>query len=1158
MRSLLLLLALPAVLAAQDARGRIAGRVTDTTGAIVPGVAVHATNVETNVRATSTTNSQGGYDLPYLLPGVYTLSAEFAGFKKYERAGLEVRVDDLLTIDIALQPGEITETITVTAETPILEENASLGQVVDSKRITELPLSGGNPFTLATLTAGVTDFAVPNHPSLAPAVEVISNFSVSGAGTGNTEFSIDGAPSMWGRNASFVPPADMIGEFKVETARFDAAGRSAGGSVNVAMRSGTNKLRGTLYERHNNNKLMGIDTFQRGFLNDPATGPLNEEKRKSVQPQHVINHFSATLSGPVVLPRVYSGKNRTFFIYGFEGLTRPSQERGDYTHNVPTLRQREGDFSDLLALGSRYQIYDPATIAPAPNNRYSRQPLPGNVIPRSRMDPMAVDFLQYWPAPNTPGTLDYQDNYWGVLTSYNEYFSHMGRVDHNAGRHRLFGRYNQSHQLFDSKHTLPGIANGNFRHRYSKGFGLDDVFLVSPTLLLNVRYNLSRFIQSNTPAGAGFDLAAAGFSPDLVGRIDPQGVTFPRINVNQLEQLGNQYPSAEYTNYHTWGADLTRTQGKHNVRMGGEFRLYREHNTDFNFTTPMIEFNTNWTRGPMDNSAAAPTGQGLASFLFGLPTGGSVQVNDSYAQQSSYTAFFIQDEYRATTRLTLNLGLRYEYETPPTERYNRSVRGFDFTSTNPIEAEARANYAKSPIPEIPVESFRAVGGLTFAGVNGQPRRLWEPNRRNFAPRIGMALRLPHAMVMRAGYGLYYITAGVDRINVNQAGYSQETTLVPTTDNGQNFIASFSNPFPNGFALPRGASGGLSTDVGRAVNFFRPNRPHGYNQRWSFNLQKQLPQHTLLEVAYVGSRGTKLDANRQFNAVPRQYMSTLPVRDQAANNFLTAQVANPFYPMLIGTDIAGRNVARSQLLRPYPQFNGITAADQVGYTWYHSLQVRAQRRLRSGLTLQANYTWSKLMEADSFLNPTDPMPEKVISTLDRPQRLVLNGLYEMPFGRGRKWGSSWRGVSNALAGGWQVSAIYQATSGPALGFANILFYGDLHDIPLPASQRTPERWFNTDAGFEKQTGAQLVQNIRTFPSLLTGLRGKGTNIWNLSAMKNFQVTEGARFQFRCEWLNALNHSHFGKPNMVPTNTNFGRITATSGFPRQIYFALKLLF
>jgi hypothetical protein len=518
----------------------------------------------------------------------------------------------------------------------------------------------------------------------------------------------------------------------------------------------------------------------------------------------------------------------------------------------------------------------------------------------------------------------------------------------------------------------------------------------------------------------------------------------------------------------------------------------------------------------------------------------------------------MQDDFKVSPRLTLNLGLRYELEPAPTERFNRTVAAFDFQTTNPIEAQARANYAKSPIPEIAPEDFRARGGLTFAGVAGRPRTFWDADHNNFAPRIGMALRLPQSFLVRSGYGLYYITAGVDRIDAIQRGFSQATTLVPSDNNGQTFTATLSNPFPNGFERARGAAGGLSTDVGRSVTAFRSSRPHGYLQRWTLDLQKELPQRVLLDVSYVGSRGTKLDATRQYDAPPREYLSTKPTRDQPTIDLLTAQVTNPFYPMLAGTDLSGKTVQRLQLLRPFPEFSGIAVTEPMGYSWYHALQSRFERRFRSGFTGNASYTWSKFMEATSFLNPTDAMPEKVISDLDRQHRFTATAMQEMPFGPGKKWGSSWRGVPAHVAGGWQLSAIYQANSGPALGYGNILFYGDVHDIPLPAGERSVEMWFNRNAGFERDSTKQLAQNIRTFPSRLAGLRGKGINMWNMSALKNIRVHERVRIQFRCELLNATNHSHFSTPNMAPANLQFGNITATTGYPRQIYFALKLLY
>ncbi len=1148
---------------AQDPRGRILGLVSDPSGAAVPNVEMKATNVSTNVTVSASSNEQGRYEIPYLPPGLYNVTAETAGFRKYVREGIELRVADRLTLDMTLEVGAVTETVTVTGQTPLLEAaTASIGQVVDRRRLTDLPLSGGNAYTLTRLAPGVLNFAAPNHPSLAPAVEVVTNIAVAGARDHNTEYTIDGTPAMWGQNASFAPPAEIVEEFKVQTVSYDAAqGHSAGGVVNVALRSGANALHGSLFHFHNNNTLQGIDFFQRQYLYDPATGPVTGAKRKEVAPQHVINRFGATFSGPVVLPRLYAGRDKSFWMYGYEGLIRPGTERGNYYQTAPDLKQRQGDFSALQGLGPVYQVYDPATIAaagaPSGPGRFSRQPFPGNRIPASRLDPMARKLLDYWPEPNAAGTADGRQNYFRPLRSQNEYSSHTLRVDHNfSDKHRVFGRFNWAHQLFASGQYFPNPATGNERHRYNKGFGFDDVYVISPRFLMNLRYGAARFIQTFDPYGKGFDLAGAGFARDFVARLDPLGITFPQIAVDQYAELGPTFPSGAYTNYHTLAADFTATRAAHSLRFGGEFRLYREHNYTFSFQTPRIEFGAAWTRGPLDNSPAAPIGQGMASYLLGIPSGGQINVNASFAEQSTYTALYLQDDWKLTPKLTLNLGLRYEYEGPATERFNRSVRGFDFTTPNPIEAEAKANYARSPIPEVPAAQFRATGGLLFAGSQG--RKLWAADRNNFSPRAGVALSLNRATILRAGYGIFFVPMGVDRMTVNQSGFTQRTGLVASTDNGLTFIASLANPFPAGFAQALGAAGGLLTDVGRGVSFFNPKPRCAYLERWSFGVQRELPQRVLLELTYVGSRGSKLGVGRQLDPAPVQYLSRLPVRDQTTIDFLTAQVSNPFYPLLPGTGLAGRTVGRAQLLRPYPHFAGISVTQPVGSSSYHSLQVRTERRFDAGFTVQANYTWSKFIEATSFLNETDAAPARTISDQDRPQRFVTSGIWEIPVGPGKRFGSGLKGVGAQLLGGWQLQGIYEAQSGAAIGFGNVIFTGNLHDIVLPRGRRTVDRWFNTGAGFERDPARQLGSNIRTFPARLTGLRTKGLNIWNLSALKNFRLGERWKLQFRSEFLNAWNHSHFAGPGTGVTSTLFGRISATSGYPRQAYFALKLMF
>lgn len=1142
---------------AQDSRGRITGRVVDSTGAVMPAVQVTAVHAETNVAYSRQSNESGNYDIPYLPLGVYTVSAEAPGFKKFLRGNVEVRVDSTIAVEITMAPGEIAEAITVTAETPILEASTTVGQVIDTKQIEEMPLPGDNVFALTQMASGVTSFGVVNHPQLAPALEVISNIGGSGTRSRNTEFAIDGAPSMWGQNASYVPPAGMVSEFKVQTFKFDAGmSRSAGGAVNVALKSGTNKFHGTLSHTHNNNSLQAMDFFQRRELNNPATGPATEEKRRSLAAKHVINRFGVTAGGPVHLPG-YNGKNRTFWIYGFEGFVRPQTSNDDLYRTVPTMAQRQGDFSALLALGPRYQIYDPATIASAPGGRFSRQPFPDNKIPPTRIDPVASGLLQWFPEPNVPGTADGRNNYFRAPREWNEYWSHLARVDHVfSQQHRIFGRYHQAHQVFQYGQVVPGIATGVSRNRYTKGFGFDDVYLLSPSMLLNFRYSLSRMYESFTPFGQGFDLAAAGFSKSLHASIDAQALTFPSIDIDGYVPLGTSAPAGAFSNYHTWALDLSRSQGKHSLRFGGEFRLYREHNRDYTEQTPSFDFGTTWTRGPLDNSGSAPIGQGLASFLLGLPSGGRVLMNASYAQQSTYTAGFVQDDWKITPRVALNLGVRYEYEAAPTERFNRSVRGFDATAVNPLEAEAKARYAASPLPDLPVENFHARGGLTFVGAAGQPRQLFETSRRNFAPRVGLSWMGPRRTVLRMGYGLFYFPSGVDRIDVNQAGFSQPTNIVVSQDNGQSFTASLGNPFPQGYLQPRGASRGLLTNTGRGISFFPDRRPHAYAQRWTAGIQKQIGATALVEVCYVGTRNTRQGVSRQLNAVPREYLSTSPVRDDATNQSLTMQVPNPFYPALAGTDLSGVRVARQQLLRPYPQFTGITFSDPAGYSWYHSMQVRLERRMRAGLVLSGNYSWAKFMEATSFLNATDPMPEKVISDQDRPHRVVGTVIYELPFGRRKRFASGWTGIPAAIVSGWQASAIYQAQSGAPLAFGNISFYGDIHDIVLPRGERTVYRWFNTQAGFERDSTRQLVNNIRTFPSRLTGLRGPGTDLWNMSASKNFRVTESVRFQIRAQAFNAFNRTHFSNPSMAPANTLFGTINSANGRPRQIHLAGRL--
>jgi hypothetical protein len=425
------------------------------------------------------------------------------------------------------------------------------------------------------------------------------------------------------------------------------------------------------------------------------------------------------------------------------------------------------------------------------------------------------------------------------------------------------------------------------------------------------------------------------------------------------------------------------------------------------------------------------------------------------------------------------------------------------------------------------------------------------DRNNWAPRLGFAWQASSRLVVRGGYGIFYEQIGAANNDVNQQGFSQRTTLVPSLDNGLTFQATLANPFPSGFIQPAGSSAGLGTFIGRAPGFFTPNLRSGYMQRWSFGGQYELPWRSLIELSYVGNRGTKLGVGRDWDAVPGQWYSTSPVRDDARINFLTQNFPNPFagMPEFAGTNLQGANIARQQLLKPYPHFSSVSTTDDIGYSWYHSLQARYEKRYQRGVTLGWSYTFAKFMEAVELLNPFDARPTEVVSPQDRPHHFSLTGIYELPWMKQNRW-----------IGGWQMQAIYQYMTGPPVNFGNVIWTGSsLSNLFIPSGQRKPERWFNIDAGFERDSARQLAWNVRAFPLRLSGLRSDGFDQWDISAFKNFRVTEKIRFQLRGEAQNALNKALFAAPNNAPANTLFGQVTATQfAEARRITLAGKLTF
>ncbi len=1137
---------------AQDPRGGISGTLTDSSNAAIPGVTVRATNIETGVAASAVSNAAGSYQIPFLPPGLYRVAAELTGFKRFVRENIEVRVGETVDLPIRMEVGAITETVEVSATTPLLDTaGSSLGQVIDQRRILELPQRGGTPMELTLLTPGVVN-ATDMRLRKAMAPEATSQIAAEGAGTYNNEFQIDGITNLSadrGRGyarIAFSPPMSAVREFKMQTTAYDASiGRTMGAVVNVSTASGTNELHGELHYVLRHSSLDAPN-----FFNNKAGTKLGT---------YQDHRSGGSAGGPLVLPRLYDGRNRTFWFYVFEdnrfGVPRQS------TSTVPTAAQRQGDFSELLRIpGGNYQIYDPFSTVPAPGGHFSRQPLPNNFLPKTLLDPVGLNLISLYPMPNQPGTIDGRNNFFLSNKAIQKIYSHLLRLDHAfSENHRVFLRVHYDFWKEDKNDNFGTGINGIFQNRPNRGVAMDDVLVISPNLVLNLRYGLTSTKWWQFRRTRGYDLARLGFSPSLLSLMDKKLAPIPRIRPGAYTTISDWENPGDGVNSsltHSFAGHFTKLHGKHAMKFGADFRVERSFN-DRRPTgvAPDFSFGTTYTRGPMENSPSAPIGQDLASLLLGIPDG-SMEVSASSALQDRFLGLYWHDDIKLTSRLTLNIGLRWELETPVTERFDRLVAGFDFASSNPIEAQARLNYAKSPIPELPPSNFRVLGGLTWVDQGGRGRSPFLGEKNNLMPRFGLAYRLNSETIVRGGYGIFYDTIGIYKLVPIQTGFSQSTPIQASLDNGQTYIATTANPFPMGLRQPLGPKAGLTTNLGQGIDFHNPHRKHAYSQRWSLGIQRMLPWEFIVEASYVGNRGTRLPVDREFNTTPAQYLSRSPVRDQATIDFLSATFPSPFY----GIDpIYGKNISRASLLRPYPHFSGIGAEDPVGYSWYHSMQLRSEKRFSHGYTLQAAYTFSKLMEATEFLNASDPLPYESIAGLDRPHRLAASGIWELPVGKGRRFGASWPRAVDYVLGGWQLGAVVTRQSGAPLGFSNILFIGNIKNIPLPKGQRHADRWFNTEAGFNRNSKEQLSNNLRAFPLRFSGVRSDDQRSWDFSIVKRFPVRgERMNMQFRADVYNAWNQTNFNNPNTSPTNSAFGRITSTAGDARNWQLGLKLTF
>lgn len=1200
--AMLLLLAMFATANAQEFRGSLTGNVTDPNGAALPGVTVEIKNVETNVAATATTNEDGGYSFPLLQPGKYTLTATSQGFNTEAREGLEIRVADKLTLDIQMSVG-VAETVTTVAASETLETGSvSTGSVITSRQINELPLIDGSPYQLATLAPGVSYTGNPAFTSPTSNGNLAA-FRANGA-TGPNQVTLDGSPNFAiDGGVGFSPPSDATQEFKVQTNAFDAQqGYSGGATVNVVVKSGTNDPHGSIYYFNRDRSRTANNFFSNRAGQD--------------RPERTYHRYGGTFGGPVYLPKIYNGRDRTFFLFAYERLKNSEAEPQLFT--VPTEAFRRGDFSALLnttCAGTTTvcptRIYDPLTAQAT--GTVTRTAFAGNIIPTARLNPVAVAYLNLYPLPNTTGAADGTLNYFSNQIRSSNYRSWITRVDHNINdRHKIFGKHYHSFNPEDRQNWTGTPLTQGFEYRTNDGASLDYTATLSSTLVLDVRANLSRFVQERRPA-IEFDPAQLGFSAAALAAMN--GYQYlPRFDIRTYDAgrpirsiLGasrSDYNEGLLRPFYVFSVQPSVTQlwGNHTMKYGYDFRVLRENFStngyqggrfffDGTYTSVDLTTTTNSTSQTNANRNRNVYGRDLAAFLLGIPTASTSQslidaTGINYSAQSVYHGLFFQDDWRVTPKLTLNMGLRYELELGLTERFNRFIRGFDATTPSPIEDAARAAYttiynrAPANFPVTPAE-FRVLGGVQYADENN--RALWEADKNTWQPRLGLAYQANDKTVLRAGFGIFMSPFRVLPDDLRQTGFNAQTPFVPTNDQGRTFVATLNNPFPGGFQPAFGSSRGLLTSVGQELGasdagLVPADRKNAKFARMIIGVQRELPGKFIVEANFVSSWGYDMAVNRNLNFVPRQFLGDLSgattiaeatALDAAANTFLSASLgtnSNPFFNLLPGSGSPFNNattMTRAQSLLRFPQFTNVWVQQYNGSNRYNALQLQANKRFDRDLTLNLTYTYSKLKEELSYLNPSDTELEDRVGTDDRPHRFTLAAVYQLPVGRGRLIGREMNRFVDAIIGGWQLNGTYEWQKGQPILLSQPLFYaGDVTGVESFAGQRNgagekygigPLRAFDT-AGFFRPT----TSSLRTVPTTLDNLRHMPFQSVNLSVSKNFQVGEGKRLQLRAEALNAFNHPYFIDINVDPANASFGLYNTQRNLPRDIQLGAKFTF
>jgi hypothetical protein len=1149
----------PNVFGQANINASLSGTVIDSSGGIVPGAVVTLTDPTRAFTRTQTTPNDGRYVFTLVPAGTYTLHVEKAGFRGFSQAGIILGVGQGVTQNVTLEVGSVSQEIKVTGAAPMLNTtSANVESSVSAKEVVELPLNWRTPFALVTLDSSVNN-SIQNQvlyngvSASLTAEQDAAFFSIGGGRFGSTAYLLDGhwnAVADWNALV-YSPSVDEVQEFKMQTFTFTAQyGLSSGNAINVITKSGTDKFHGDVFE----------------FLRNSAMDANNfiSDMYGVQKPTFRRNQFGASAGGPLFIPKLYEHRDKTFIFGLYEGLRQPSSVAPVIT--IPTLAMRTGNFSALLgpaigtdALGRPIltgEIYDPmstrsvtagqtdpVTGITATASGYIRDPFPGNVIPPNRFDNVAKDMLQYWPKPTSSALTNNYAIAMTIPTTTNRF---TVRVDQNiSDRARMFSRYSREWIALGVQAELYGANDpggpGNFSKDNRWDFGTGVTYVISPSTVINYSFGVNYWPEGYKPQGYGFKPSSLG----LPSIIDGNPV-FPDVGIDGEYGLGAAQWDFTPREVMTNSVDLTKVHGAHTFQMGFMNILNYTYST---YEYPFgASFGRSMTNGPDPTNSTNNTGFGFASFLLGTGSGSFSEYADA-AYMRKYFGWYLQDAWKVTPRFTIGMGLRYDIQTPTTDRFNR-LATFYPNGINPISSAV---------------GFDVPGYLQYVGPP-HSRGLYQPQYTNLAPRLSLTYMLTNKLNLRGGFGMFYTNAieNGDYEGLTMYGFTQTTPWVGTVD-GITPTNLLSNPFPQGLIQPVGKADGELTQVGQPVTAIYPTRKTPYVEQWMSGFQFAPTLNDKLDVNYIGNHGVHLSWDA-YN------VGQLTQAGLALGNSMWDMVPNPFYGHIASSacGLDQPTVLRSEMAGPYPEYCGVTdLMDNSANSSYHALIVNYNHRWSQGLNMLVSFTVSKYIDQsggpDEWATPDlagiqnayDLAAEKSLDAGDIPKSLVVSYVYELPFGRGKHFARDLNKIANGVLGGWQVSGITSLKSGFPLGIGNAFnntYSGggqrpDIVGNPHLAHP-TVQEWFNT-AAFAQPENYQFGNAPRTMPNL----RSPGFNNWDLTAEKWWNWSEKLRVQFRAEFYNAFNTPWLHAPDTGYGDPTFGQISV-AGFARSIQMGLKI--